>query len=118
MCNTSHAWRTDPEALIASKSHGIAARPSYAGHTLMENRNGLLLDAELTQATGTAERAAAADRARALRTGATLGADKGYDTYSFITKMSAAGDASCGPEPQPPWARQSMVGRRVTQVTW
>lgn len=85
--NKTHASRTDPEALIASKSHGIAARPSYAGHTLMENRNGLLVDAELTQATGTAERDAAADMASALRAGATLGADKAYDTHGFVTEI-------------------------------
>jgi hypothetical protein len=38
--NTMHASRTDPEALLASKSDGMAARPSYVGDTLMENRNG------------------------------------------------------------------------------
>lgn len=85
--NTTHASRTDPEALLASKSDGMAARPSYAGHTLMENRNGLLVDAELTQATGTAERDAAADMAVGLRAGATLGADKAYDTHGFVDEM-------------------------------
>jgi hypothetical protein len=87
--NKTHASRTDPEALLASKSNGIAARPSYAGHTLMENRNGLIVDAELTQAPGTAERETAAAMAGGLRAGATLGADKGYDTKDFVKDLRA-----------------------------
>jgi transposase len=85
--NETHASRTDPEALIASKSNGMASRPSYTGHTLMENRNGLLVNAQLTQATGTAEREAALDMAVTLRAGATLGADKGYDTKGFVDRL-------------------------------
>jgi transposase len=85
--NTTHASRTDPDARIAAKSNVHPARPSYAGHTLMENRNGLLVDAELTLATGTAERDAAADMASALKAGATLGADKGYDTRGFVAEL-------------------------------
>ena len=79
--NKIHASRTDPEALLASKGQGMGARPSY---TLMENRNGLLVNADLTLATGTAERDAAIDMATALKSGATLGADKGYDTREFV----------------------------------
>jgi IS5 family transposase len=87
--NKTHASRTDPEALLASKSNGMAARPSYAGHTLMENRNGLIVDAELTPATGTAERETAVNMASALRAGATLGADKAYDTHGFVQDLRA-----------------------------
>ncbi len=89
--NETHGSRTDPEALLASKSNGIAARPSYAGHTLMENRNGLIVDAELTQATGTAERDTAAAMAKELRAGATLGADKAYDTRGFVEDLRTLG---------------------------
>ena len=89
--NKTHASRTDPEALLASKSNGIAARPSYAGHTLMENRNGLIVDAELTPAAGTAERETAADMAGGLRAGSTLGADKAYDTQGFVQDLRALG---------------------------
>ena len=85
--NETHASRTDPEALIASKSNGMASRPSYIGHTLMENRNGLLVHAQLTQATGTAEREAALVMAATLAAGATLGADKGYDTQGFVDRL-------------------------------
>lgn len=82
--NETHASRTDPEAMLATKSGGMATRPSYTGHTLMENRNGLLVDAELTLATGSAERDTAIDMATGLNDGATLGADKGYDTREFV----------------------------------
>lgn len=85
--NETHASRTDPEALLASKSSGMATRPSYTGHTLIENRNGLLVNAELTPATGTAERDAAFDMAIGLKAGATLGADKGYDTRGFVSDL-------------------------------
>lgn len=85
--NETHASRTDPEALLASKSRGMATRPSYTGHTLIENRNGLLVNAELTPATGTAERDAAFDMAIGLKAGATLGADKGYDTRGFVSDL-------------------------------
>lgn len=85
--NTTHASRTDPEAMLATKSHGIATRPSYMGHSLMENRNGLLIDADLTLATGTAERDAAIEMAIGLNAGATLGADKGYDTRDFVEQL-------------------------------
>ena len=56
---------------------------------MIENRNGLLVDAELTQATGTAERDAALEMSAALPAGSTLGADKGYDTRGFVAELRA-----------------------------
>jgi len=87
--NDTHASRTDPEALLARKSNSVPSRPSYAGHSLMENRNGLLVDVELTQATGYAEREAATEMALQLKAGSTLGADKGYDTKGFVEELRA-----------------------------
>src|SRR5262249_41902870 len=54
--NTTHHSTTDPEALLAKKGKGKEARLSFMGHALMENRNGLVVDFQLSQATGTAER--------------------------------------------------------------
>lgn len=88
--NETHVSRTDPEALFARKGRGQEARLSYAGHILMENRNGLILDLLVTQATGTAEREAALvmlDRRRLPRTRVTLAADKGYDTRAFVEEL-------------------------------
>jgi hypothetical protein len=48
-----HASKTDPEALLYKKRHGTAAKLSELGHVLMENRHGLVVDAKVTQATGT-----------------------------------------------------------------
>src|SRR3954468_10827763 len=53
--NATHQSTTDPDALLANKSAGQAARLAYAAHALMENHNGLLVDFQVTQATGTAE---------------------------------------------------------------
>ena len=88
--NETHASTTDREALFARKGRGQEARLSYAGHILMENRNGLILDLLVTQATGTAEREAALvmlDRRRLPRKRVTLAADKGYDTRAFVEEL-------------------------------
>jgi len=78
---------TDPEARLARKGNGVAAKLSYAGHLLMENRSALIADMELTSATGYAEREAALTLLRRLPTRArrrTVAGDKGYDTRDFI----------------------------------
>lgn len=88
--NATHHSRTDPEARLARKSNGTTAKMSYMGHALMENRNGLVVGVELTQANGHAERVAALAmlrRRRKERGGDsrwTLGADKGYDVAEFV----------------------------------
>jgi len=89
--NETHESRTDPEARLARKSNAAPSRPSYAGHVLMENRNGLVVAAALTAATGTAEREAALALTEDLRKGATLGADKGYDTAGFVAALRERG---------------------------
>ena len=80
--NETHASTTDPDARLARKSNGEGAKLAFTGHLLMENRNGLVVDACLTHATGTAEPAAALSMLQALPKGGrkTVGADKNYDT--------------------------------------
>jgi transposase len=87
--NATHASITDPDARLFKKARGQAAKLCHMGHVLMENRNGLVVDAMLTHATGTAEREAAlAMLARmAGRHRITLGADKAYDTTGFIAAL-------------------------------
>lgn len=88
--NDTHVSRTDPEARLARKGPGQETRLCYAGHVLMENRHGLILDVHVSQATGTAERDAALvmlDRRRTAGKRATLGADKGYDTRAFVRAL-------------------------------
>lgn len=84
--NETHVSRTDPDARIVRKSQGDASRLAHAGHALTENRNGLVVDAELTIASGTAERDAADTmlaRRKAPNSPCTMGADKGYDVAAF-----------------------------------
>ena len=85
--NATHVSTTDPEALLARKGEGQAAKLSFAGHVLMENRNGLVVDAVLSPATGTAETEAALTMLERVPTARriTVGADKGYDTGEFVT---------------------------------
>jgi transposase len=91
--NTSHRSTTDPEARLARKGRGKEARLCYAGHSLTENRNGLIVECELTQASGTVEREAglrllAKERAR-RRGHLSVGADKGYDAKGFVAGARA-----------------------------
>jgi Transposase DDE domain len=90
--NQTHESTTDPEALLSKKGKGKEAKLNYAGHLLMENRNGLAIDATVTQATGTAERDTGAVFARKVSGGrrVTIGADKAYDTREFVEQVRQA----------------------------
>jgi IS5 family transposase len=78
--------------LLYKKSQGTAAKLSYLGHILMENRHGLVVDAQVTQATGTAEREAAVDMVAALSgtRRVTLGANRNYDTRDCLEELRSA----------------------------
>jgi hypothetical protein len=88
--NETHASSMDPDAKLYRKGQGQAAKLCYMGHALMENRHGLVVGAKLTPATGTAEREAALDMIVRRSPGSrrlTLGADKAYDTASFVADL-------------------------------
>jgi transposase len=93
--NQTHASSTDPEARLYKKSAGQEAKLSYLGHTLVENRNGLIAAAMTTQADGRAERDAALlmlhELTRKRRGRITTGADKAYDTRDFIDTVRELG---------------------------
>jgi Transposase DDE domain len=78
--------KTDPEALLARKSEGKESKLSYSGNLLVENRNGLIVDAEVFQANGTAERDAALVMLEKIpgTQPVTVGGDKGFDTFGFV----------------------------------
>jgi transposase len=84
--NDTHESTTDAETRMARKGVGKEAKLCFAGHVLMENRNGLVVDIALTQATGTAEREAALSMLTNVPGDhrITLGTDKNYDTEDFI----------------------------------
>jgi transposase len=87
--NDTHESTTDPEARLYRKSGGKEARLAYVGHVLTENRNGMVVDARLTQATGKAERDAALEmlKQKAVSKPVTLGADRGYDAAEFVEEL-------------------------------
>src|SRR5512143_1306558 len=84
--NETHASTTDPDARLYKKARGKEAKLSFIGHLLMENRHGLIVDARLTRASGTAEPEAALAMLSDLPGGhrVTVGADKAYDTANFV----------------------------------
>jgi transposase len=88
--NDTHASTTDPDARLSRKGRGKEAKLSFMGHALMENRNGLIVGAVATRASGHAERLAAlaliephAQRPHPI----TLGGDKNYDTNDFVMEL-------------------------------
>ena len=89
--NDTHASTTDPDAKLFKKGAGKEAKLCFMGHALMENRNGLVVQAHLTQASGTAEREAAIVMLDQQSPGSTrritLGADRGYDAASFVSEL-------------------------------
>src|SRR5262245_27854973 len=93
--NETHESKTDPESRLYKKAYGREARLSYLGHTVGENRNGLIVAAMATQADGTAERDAGILMVASLRRDGkrriTLGADKAYDTRDFVGTIRELG---------------------------
>ena len=84
--NDTHQSKTDPDSKLFTKSSKAGAVPCYMGHVLTENRNGLVVDTRLTQASGTAEREAALEMLTELpgEVRKTVGADKAYDIAPFV----------------------------------
>src|SRR5437588_6401172 len=84
--NETHASKTDPESLLARKGEGKESKLSYCGNLLVENRNGLIVDAEVFQANGTAESDAALVMLEKVPEPqpVTVVGDKGFDTRDLV----------------------------------
>ena len=103
--NETHGSTTDPDARLFRKGNGKESRLCFIGHALMENRNGLVVQADASHATGTAERDMAlqliGQHRKARHKGRrrkgkrlaqrriTLGADKLYDAQAFVTELKS-----------------------------
>jgi transposase len=89
--NDTHESTTDPDSKLYRKGDGQPAKLCFIGHALMENRSGLVVQADLGQASGTAEREAAIRMINRQSPGSTrritLGADKGYDATAFVDAL-------------------------------
>jgi transposase len=89
-CNETHESKTDTSARLYKKTRGAEAKLCYLGHLLTENRNGLVVNARVTLASGTAEREAAVEMATQIPGGSsrvTLAGDRGYDVRSFVEDL-------------------------------
>ena len=99
--NATHQFVTDGEARLYRKAKGKEAKLSFMGQLLTENRNGLIVQASVSQASGTAEREVAlamldADQSSGRRA---LGADKNYDTRALCGGLPRTPSiAACGTE--------------------
>jgi transposase len=91
--NETHMSKTDADAKLARKGPGKEAKLSYSGNLLVENRNGLIMNAELLEANGRAERDAALLMLEQVpgTKRVTAGADKGYDTAEFVAECRHLG---------------------------
>jgi transposase len=91
--NETHVSTTDPDARLAKKK-GKEAKLAYCASVLTENRNGLIIDAEVRHATGRAEvetALAMMERQVPSRRRRTVGADKLYDTTEFVCESRNLG---------------------------
>ena len=86
--NRTHESTSDAEAKLARKGDGKEAKLSYSGNLLVENRNGLIVNAMAWEANGTAERDTALLMLEQLpgQRRLTVGGDKGFDTANFVAE--------------------------------
>src|SRR5258705_868805 len=93
--NQTHQSTTDPEVRLFRKSRGMESKLCYAGHVMIDNRHGLVVDSRLTEATGRCEREAGISMAETIARarGVTIGGDKGYDTKDFVNALRDLGIA-------------------------
>jgi transposase len=112
--NDTHSSTTDPDARLFRKGAGKEAKLCHMGHLMMENRNGLIVDARLTEANGMAERATALEMIDDnARPGSTVGGDKNYDTADFVAGCRQRG---CTPHvSQNNTNRRSAIDARTTR---
>lgn len=113
--NETHVSTSDPDARLYRKGPGQEAKLCFIGHALMENRNGIYVDARLTRVSGHAERLAAlemieehAGRPHPV----TLAADKGFDAADFVAGLR---EMNVTPHIAQNTSRRSAIDRRTTR---
>lgn len=113
--NATHASTTDPDAMLYRKRPGVGAMLYYMGHVQMENRNGLVVDAETTRVSGHAERVGAVEMVKCVtapssKRRVTVGADRGFDTRDFVEDLRELRAT--------PHVAQNTAGRRSSIEAW
>jgi transposase len=112
--NATHESTTDPESRLYRKSNNTGATLCFSGHLLMEHRNALIVDAELTFADGFAERATALSMLAKLppsKRRRTVAGDKGYDTKDFVAGVRELGFTPHVAQNESPKRRSAIDGR-------
>src|SRR3989441_12927841 len=114
----THESKTDPEARLFRRSQAGGARPSYLGHVIMENRNGLVVAGCVTQSSTKAEREAALAMLPEMSDGrgrATPGADQRHQERAGLERLRSwrvvPHVAEYGGE-APPWVGGVRAGER------
>jgi hypothetical protein len=118
--NDTHASTTDPEARLYGKSHNTAATLCFAGHLLMENRNALIVDAELSIADGYTERATASTCSggcRRRRVGGPALATRATTPKPSLPTSASWGSPHMSPRTPADNARQSTDAPLATSAT-
>jgi transposase len=114
--NDTHESTSDPQAKLFRKGLGKEAKLCFMGHALMENRNGLAVAGQVTQASGTAERDAAEALLKAKtkkrKRRITVGADKGYDAAAHVARLRAM---KVTPHVAQNTTRKSAIDARTTR---
>ena len=114
--NATHQSTTDPDARLAKRGPGQAAKLAYHGHVCMENRHGLVIDTLVTPADGYAEVDAALVMAERLPDGrVTLGMDKHYDERRLVTELRAMRITPHVAQWPTTVRRRSAIDRRTTR---
>ena len=111
--NETHRSNTDPDAKRYRKGLGKEAKLCFMGHVLTENRNGLIVEASVTEAGTKQEWLAGADMlsSQPIRPGQSVGADKGYDVGTLVAACRELGFTP----PVASKARYSRLDRRTTR---
>ena len=112
--NDTHSSTSDPDARLFRKGAGEEAKLCHMGHLMMENRNGLIIDARLPEANGTAERTTALEMIEDnAKPGSTVGGDKDYDTADFVAGCANAAARRTSRRTTPIAARPTIRARFV-----
>ena len=120
--NRTHRSTTDPEARLYRKGRGKESQLCHMGHSVSENRNGLIMAVCVSEASGAAEREAALDMIDSLKSHhgvrpGTLGADKGYDSGPWYLELESRGvTPHCSVINQPPPNPKNVTSSRRDSV--
>jgi transposase len=116
---------TDPQARLYRKSASGAMKLCYMGHLVTENRHGLIVASQASEATTKAERQTGLELARRLKQQRfrpkTMGADKAYNEQDFVAGLAELGIQAHAPAYEKAarrdWAGERQPAREDVQIS-